>query len=231
MTPAARSRASSPWALQPRTFMPMPLAITASRAPMAPMPKTPSVLPSICVSISRGHLPSRISRSSGVILRPTASMRVSACSATAKALTPGVLQMVTPRMPAAFRSKLSVPVPHTETSLSFGHRREDRVGEPRVGADVDGDPRVADAPDQLVLLVGAALGEHAHVAERLRALVGRRAVEHRREVVGNDDHAPAPAKTAWAAATPAPASRAIAQVAQRQLERRRASAARTAGST
>ena len=37
------------------------------------------------------------------------------------ALMPGVLQIVTPRMPAAFRSKLSVPVPHTETILSLGH--------------------------------------------------------------------------------------------------------------
>ena len=47
-------------------------------------------------------------------------MRVSACSATANALMPGVLQMVTPRMPAALRSMLSVPVPHTETILSLG---------------------------------------------------------------------------------------------------------------
>ena len=72
------------------------------------------------MSSSRGHLPLRISASRVVIFRPTASMSVKACSATAKALMPGVLQMVTPRMPAAFRSRLSVPVPHTETILRLG---------------------------------------------------------------------------------------------------------------
>ena len=45
------------------------------------------------------------------------SMSAMACSATAKALTPGVLHTVTPRRPAASRSMLSVPVPHTETIL------------------------------------------------------------------------------------------------------------------
>ena len=100
--------------------MPSARARCTTRAPMVPVPKTPSVLPRSWVSISRGHLPARISASSSVILRATASMSVSACSATAKALMPGVLHTVTPRMPAAFRSILSVPVPHTDTSLSAG---------------------------------------------------------------------------------------------------------------
>jgi signal transduction histidine kinase/DNA-binding NarL/FixJ family response regulator len=118
--PAARTRRSSPRALQPRTSMPMPRPSAAMRPPIVPMPKTPRVLPRHWVSISRGQRPARISRSRRVIFRATASMRASACSATAKAFTAGVLQTVTPRMPAALRSTLSVPVPHTETSLSAG---------------------------------------------------------------------------------------------------------------
>ena len=51
------------------------------------------------------------------ILRPTVSISVMACSATAKALTPGVLVTVTPRRPAASRSMLSVPVPQIEISF------------------------------------------------------------------------------------------------------------------
>ena len=82
-------------------------------------------------------------------------MSVSACSATAKALMPGVLQTVTPRMPAALRSMLSVPVPHTETILSAGQAANTRVAEAGVRADVDGDLGVVDAADQLLLLVGA----------------------------------------------------------------------------
>ncbi len=118
--PVFRIRPSSPSALQPSTFMPMPRAMVASRPPMAPMPKTPRVLPTHWVISSRGQRPLRISASMVTTRRATVSIRVSACSATAKALTPGVLQIVTPRMPAAFRSRLSVPVPHTETILSRG---------------------------------------------------------------------------------------------------------------
>ena len=118
--PAARTCASSPRALHPSTSMPIARPSVTTRAPMVPIPSTPSVLPRSWVSSSRGHRPARISASRSVILRPTASISVSACSATAKALMPGVLQTVTPRMPAALRSMLSVPVPHTETSLSAG---------------------------------------------------------------------------------------------------------------
>src|SRR4029450_13983280 len=66
----------------------------------------------------QGPAPPRISRSMRGILRPVVSISAIACSATAKALTPGVLHTVMPRRPAAPRSMLSVPVPHTDTSFS-----------------------------------------------------------------------------------------------------------------
>jgi hypothetical protein len=75
-------------------------------------------------------------------------------------------------------------------------RGEDPVAEARVGPDVDGDARVADAPDELGLVVGAALGEHAEIPQGLRALLGRRPLEDGREVVGDDDHAVRAEKTA-----------------------------------
>src|SRR5262249_26042128 len=70
----------------------------------------------------------------------------------------------------------------------------------------DRDLRLVDAADQLLLVVGAPLREHPHLAELLRALLGVGAREDRWEVVGDDDHAAPSAKRAWAAATPAPAS-------------------------
>jgi hypothetical protein len=113
-------RAASPRALKARTVMPSARPISMTRAPILPVPKTPSVLPRHCTSCSRGHLPSRISRSMRGMRRAVASMSAIACSATANALTPGVLQMVTPRRPAAARSTLSTPVPQIETILSVG---------------------------------------------------------------------------------------------------------------
>ena len=133
-------------------------------------------------------------------------MSVSACSATANALMPGVLQTVIPRMPAALRSMLSVPVPHTETILSSGQAANTASLKRAWARILMRDLGVADAADQLHLLVGAALGEDAHRAQALRPLVRRAAVEDGGEVVGDDDHARGPANTAWAAATPAPAS-------------------------
>ena len=101
--------------------MPMARPSSITRVPMAPVPKTPSVLPRSWPSISRGHLPSRTWASICGIFRATASMRASVCSATAMAFAPGVLHTVTPRRPAASRSMLSVPVPHTDTSARFLH--------------------------------------------------------------------------------------------------------------
>ena len=83
---------------------------------------------------------------------------------------------------------------------------EDGVAEASVRADVDGRGGGADTPDQLALVVGAALGEDPHLPELLGALVRLGPGEDRGEVVGDDDHAEPLAKSAWAAATPAPAS-------------------------
>src|SRR5207245_11463043 len=85
------------------------------------------------------------------------------------------------------------------------------VGELGVSADVDGDPREADALDQLGFLVGAPRADHARLPELLGALVGGRALEHAREIVGDGDervgHGQAAlANVCWAAATPAPGS-------------------------
>jgi len=56
-----------------------------------------------------------------------------------------------------------------------------------VGSDVDDRARAVDAADQLGLVVGAACGIDARLAELLQPLVGRRALEDAREVVGDDD--------------------------------------------
>jgi len=90
--------------------------------------------------------------------------------------------------------------------LEGGAGREHAVGEAGVRADIDGDGGAADAPDQLLLLIGAALGEDDDVTELFRPLVGRSALEDRRKVVGDRDHSWAAEKMAWAADTPAPAS-------------------------
>src|SRR3989454_1727339 len=92
-----------------------------TRAPIVPVPKTPRVLPRSCVRRSRGQAPARTSRSMRGIRRAVASMSASVCSATAKALTPGVLDTVIPWRPAASRSTLSVPVPQIEISSSLRH--------------------------------------------------------------------------------------------------------------
>src|SRR6266850_784527 len=77
--------------------------------------------PDQLVRRSRGQPPPRTSRSMRGIRRAAASMSASACSATANALTPGVLQTVIPWRPAASRSMLSVPVPQIEIISSFRH--------------------------------------------------------------------------------------------------------------
>src|SRR4051794_2201866 len=120
LAPAARMRGVSPRALQASTSIPRAFASAMTRMPIAPVPNTPSVLPSNCVSISRGQAPVRISPSSFGMRRATASISAIVCSATALALTPAVLQTVTPRRCADWRSILSVPVPQIETSFNCG---------------------------------------------------------------------------------------------------------------
>ena len=122
------------------------------------------------------------------ILRPTVSMSAMACSATAKALTPGVLHTVTPA--AAGRVQVDVVgagAPHRD-HLEVAAGGEDAVGEAGVGADVDGHAGAADALDELGLVVGAAGGDDARSR---RACATRswaaRALEHAREIVGDGD--------------------------------------------
>jgi hypothetical protein len=72
-------------------------------------------------------------------------------------------------------------------------RREDLVGKTRIGADIDRDARIPDAPDEFGLVFGAAFGMDAHFPQPLRALVGAGALEHRREIVRNNDQVALPA--------------------------------------
>ena len=71
--------------------------------------------------------------------------------------------------------------------LELRARGEDTVGEARVRADVDGDARTTDAPDQLGFLVRAARRVDDRLAELARGLVGRGLVEDAREIVRHDD--------------------------------------------
>src|SRR5262249_35812770 len=71
--------------------------------------------------------------------------------------------------------------------LEIAARRHDTVGEPGMGADVDGHLGSVDAPDQLGLVVGAARNEYPGLADLLAALVGGRAVEDGREVIRDGD--------------------------------------------
>src|SRR5262249_10024111 len=90
--------------------------------------------------------------------------------------------------------------------LEGGAGGEDALGEAGMRADVDRDLGPADATDELLLVVGAALREHGDLARLLQAAVRHAALEDRGKIVRDDDHAAALAKMAWAADTPAPAS-------------------------
>jgi len=68
-----------------------------------------------------------------------------------------------------------------------GARGQDVVSELRVSADVDDDLRVADAADELRLLVRAALGVHGDIAQLPQSRLGGGAGEGSREVVGDHD--------------------------------------------
>ncbi len=61
------------------------------------------------------------------------------------------------------------------------------VGEAGVRADVEGDLGVADALDQGLLLIGPALGEHAHLAQLLEWRLGHGAGQGGGKVIGDDD--------------------------------------------
>ena len=69
----------------------------------------------------------------------------------------------------------------------LGARGQDRIGEARMGTDVDHDLRVADPSDQLRFLIRPALGVHGDAAEPAQPRLGGRAGEGGREVVGDHD--------------------------------------------
>ena len=139
-------------------------------------------------SASRAATRRRASRGrSSESAAPMVSMSAIACSATAKALTPGVLQTVIPRRPAASRSMLSVPVPHTETILRSRQAAKTPSLKRAWARMLTATRARSDALDQLGLVVGAAGGDHAGLADLLRALVGRGALEDAGEVVGYGD--------------------------------------------
>jgi len=147
----------APCALQPSTSCRLPRPRGGHTAPDGAQAEDAEGLPrageQLPRPVSLPHLGAR-----RTILRATASIRLNACSATAKALMPGVLQTVTARMPAALRSMLSVPVPQTETSLSAGQAWKTAPLKRAWRADIDGRGGGADAPINSRSSVGAALG-------------------------------------------------------------------------
>ena len=119
--------------------------------PIVPMPNTPSVLPRHWVSISRGQRARRASPRSMVgICRATVEHQGEACSATAKALTPGRVADGEPRAcRRRARSMLSVPVPHTETILRSGQATKTPSLKRACARMLMATAGVADAADQL----------------------------------------------------------------------------------
>src|SRR3954469_12251202 len=96
------------------TLRPKALARGTTRAPMLPVPITPSVLP--CNSRPEeyfffSHLPPRVLREASGTRRASASKSASVCSATEMLFPPGAFITTTPRRVAAGRSMLSTPVP------------------------------------------------------------------------------------------------------------------------
>ena len=218
-----RMRAVSPGALQPSTFMPMARRGWPRARRWCPCRRRRGSCRDLGEHLARPlALRASRGRAAGSAVPPPASGS-RACSATAKALTPGVLQTVTPRMPAALRSMLSVPVPQTETILrsrqaaktpslkrAWARMLIATCARPmrRISSSSSSAPRSVNTRS---------------LAQALRALVGRLPVEDargsRRGRRSGWPRSVPSAKTAWAADTPAPGSAPVAEVAQGHLER------------
>ena len=111
---------------KPLTFMPKPIAISATSEPMAPRPITPRVLPAISLPAKRFFSCSISLESSAWSLkwacdsakaiprmmpREASNKPQSTSSFTALALAPGVLKTTTPRSVQSVTGTLLVPAP------------------------------------------------------------------------------------------------------------------------
>src|SRR2546426_790291 len=94
--------------------MPNALARCTTRAPMLPVPTTPSVFPSSSRPAENfffSHFPAQVLCEASATRRASASSSATVCSATETLLPPGAFITTTPRRVAASRSMLSTPVP------------------------------------------------------------------------------------------------------------------------
>ena len=98
--------------------MPKARALVATSWPIRPKPSTPSVLPSTSVppNLLRSHLPPvRLAWACGM-LRASASISATVCSAAATVLASGALATMMPFLEAAATSTLSTPTPARPTT-------------------------------------------------------------------------------------------------------------------
>ena len=106
------------------TRMPNALARIATSWPMRPKPSTPRVLPSTSVppNLLRSHLPEvRLACACGM-LRASASISATVCSAAATVFASGALATMMPFLEAAWTSTLSTPTPARPTTLRLSAR-------------------------------------------------------------------------------------------------------------
>ena len=91
---------------------------------MRPKPSTPSVLPSTSVppNFERSHLPLVSEAWACGMLRASASISATVCSAAATVLASGALATMIPRLDAAATSTLSTPTPARPTTRRFSAR-------------------------------------------------------------------------------------------------------------
>ena len=104
--------------------MPKARARIATSWPIRPKPRTPSVLPSTSVppNLLRSHLPEvRLACACGM-LRASASISATVCSAAATVLASGALATMIPRLEAAATSTLSTPTPARPTTRRLSAR-------------------------------------------------------------------------------------------------------------
>ena len=150
-------------------------------------PISPTVFPSIWTSCARGHWAARVSRSMVGIRRVMASI------SPQRVLGDGV-SVDTRRVgdrhsagPAGGEVDVVGPGAPDGDEAEARAPRQDVIGELRVSADVDDDLRVADPPDELRLLVRAALGVHGDLAQLPQPRLGGGAGEGSREVIRDHD--------------------------------------------
>ena len=167
--PISRKRSALTNGSYATTRMPKARARIATSWPMRPKPSTPSVLPSTSVppNFARSHLPQvRLACACGM-LRASASISATVCSAAATVLASGALATMMPLLEAAATSTLSTPTPARPTTRRLSARSITSASSLVARADQDA-VVAADALQQVVAApVGAevdveALAQHVH---------------------------------------------------------------------